>query len=190
MNNIAFATGNAQKITIAQTVSADFGISVQPISLDIDEIQGEDPRKIVAHKAREAFKQIQKPVVVSDDSWSIPALNGFAGPYMKSVNHWFSAADFLRLMHGVSDRSIFLHQYLAYIDEAGMHVVTNDLHGVFTTEPRGDNSASANMNIVALDSDNGKTIAEVFEQGESAVAERYKNRPDAWHEMAAWLSTR
>ena len=42
------------------------------------------------------------------------------------------------------------------------------------------------MTVTVLDSDNGKTIAEVFDQGEEAVVDRYKNRPDAWHGFVEW----
>lgn len=42
------------------------------------------------------------------------------------------------------------------------------------------------MTGTVLDSDNGKTIAEVFEQGEEAVFARYKNRPDARHGFDEW----
>lgn len=42
------------------------------------------------------------------------------------------------------------------------------------------------MAVTVLDSGNGKTIAEVFEQGSDAVVARYKNRPDAWHGFVDW----
>lgn len=42
------------------------------------------------------------------------------------------------------------------------------------------------MTVTVLDSDNGKTIAEVFDQGEEAVEARYKNQPDAWHGFVKW----
>src|SRR5450830_475374 len=98
MKTVYFATSNQEKMLIAQTVCESAGINVVQAPLDIHEIQGEDPKLIVKEKARSAFKQLGKPVIVSDDSWDIPALNGFPGPYMKSVNHWFESQDFLRLM--------------------------------------------------------------------------------------------
>lgn len=42
------------------------------------------------------------------------------------------------------------------------------------------------MVVIVLDSDNGKTIAEVFEQGAIGVAARYKNQLDAWHGYVEW----
>lgn len=110
MDTLYFATSNQEKMLIAQTVCSKFNINVERASIDIDEIQGEDPVIIIQDKVRRAYEGLTKPVVVSDDSWDIPALNGFPGPYMKSINKWFNFDDFLRLMEGISDRSIILHQ--------------------------------------------------------------------------------
>ena len=96
MNKIFFVTGNAEKMLIAQTVCSSSGINVEQVIIEIDEIQGEDPMIIVQDKARRAYEGLAKPIVVSDDSWDIPALNGFPGPYMKSMNKWFKSEDFLR----------------------------------------------------------------------------------------------
>ena len=186
MKPIYFATSNKEKIQIAQTVCAEAGIAIQPVALDIDEIQGEDPELIVRDKAQRAYEQLGMPVVVSDDTWDIPSLKGFPGAYMKSINYWFTSDDFLRLMKGVKDRKIILHQYLAYTDGNVTEVFKNDIPGQIINEARGKNEKSPNMTVIVLDSDNGKTIAEVFEQGEDAVVARYKNRPDAWHGFVEW----
>ena len=186
MGTVYFATSNHEKMLIAQTVCCKYKINVEQASIDIDEIQGEDPMIIVQEKAHRAYEGLSKPVVVSDDSWDIPALNGFPGPYMKSINKWFKSDDFLRLMSGIKDRSIILHQLLAYYDGSNMKVFRNDIHGKIIDEPLGKNDRSPSMTVTVLDHDNGKTIAEVFEQSEKAVVERYLTRPDAWHRFADW----
>lgn len=186
MKSIYFATSNVEKIQIAQTVCANEGVTVRSVSLEIDEIQGEDSEVIVRDKARRAYEQLGMPLVVSDDTWDIPALKGFPGAYMKSINYWFSPDDFLKLMEGVGDRKIILHQYLAYTNGSVTKVFKNDIPGQIIKESRGKNEKSPNMTVTVLDSDSGKTIAEVFEQGEEAVIARYKNRPDAWHEFIEW----
>ena len=189
MHSVNFATTNKEKLLIAQTVCSKFEITVEQASADIDEIQGEDPVPIVKDKARRAYELLAKPIVVSDDSWDIPALNGFPGPYMKSINSWFKSDDFLRLMEGIEDRTIILHQMLAYYDGDTMKVFKNDIKGKVIDKPRGKNEKSPNMTVTELDNDNGKTIAEVFEQGEKAVAERYLTLPDAWHLFAEWYKS-
>lgn len=89
-------------------------------------------------------------------------------------------------MDGIEDRHIILHQYLAYTDGNITEVFKNDIEGEIVNEARGKNEKSPNMTVIALDSDNGKTIAEVFEEGAEAITARYKNRPDAWHGFIEW----
>lgn len=189
MSTVYFATSNQEKMLIAQTVCSKFDIKVERANIEIDEIQGEDPVIIVRDKARRAYEGLSKPVVVSDDSWDIPALNGFPGPYMKSINKWFKPEDFLRLMSGVQNRSIILHQLLVYYDGSTMKVFSNDINGKVIDRPRGKNDQSPNMTVIVLDQDNGKTIAEVFEQGKDGVIDRYKTRPDVWHGFAEWYKS-
>lgn len=186
MKTIYFATSNKDKIQIAETICNEANISIKAITLDIDEIQGEDPEVIVRDKAMRAYEQLGMPVVVSDDTWDIRALKGFPGAYMKSINYWFEPEDFLRLMQGVKDRHITLHQYLAYTDGNITEVFKSDINGKIIHEVRGISEKSPNMTVTALDLDNGKTIAEVFEQGAEAVAARYKNSTDAWHDFIDW----
>lgn len=188
MKTIYFATTNKEKLQIAQTICDEVGATVESVDLDIDEIQGEDSELIVRDKARRAYELFGKPVVVSDDSWDFKALKGFPGAYMKSMNYWFTPEDFLRLMDGIEERQVVLHQYLAYTDGTITETFKNDLAGQIIHEPRGKNEKSPNMTVIVLDADNGKTIAEVFAQGPEAVAARYKNTPDAWHVFAKWYA--
>jgi inosine/xanthosine triphosphate pyrophosphatase family protein len=106
---------------------------------------------------------------------------------MKSINHWFKPDDFIRLMQDVKDRRVTLCQFLAYTDGNVTKIFKNKLHGKLATHARGKNTKSPNMTITLLDCDNGKTIAEVFEQGPEAVAHRYRNHPDVWSVFIEWL---
>jgi inosine/xanthosine triphosphate pyrophosphatase family protein len=188
MPPIAFASSNKEKFAIAQVVCEQANITVEQIFLDIDEIQGEDPETIVKDKVQRAYEQYGKPVVVSDDSWSVPSLNGFPGAYMKSINYWFGAGDWIHLMDGITDRTIVLQQFLAYTDGRETIIFKNEIPGIILESPKGQSKKSPNMEVIALDGDNGKSIAEVFAKGYEAVVDRYKNRNDVWHALAAWYS--
>jgi len=190
MNTIYFATANHEKIRMAQTLLKNSEIDLRPVELDIDEIQGEDPELIVRDKAQRAYDKLQMPVIVSDDTWHIKALNGFPGAYMKSINYWFTPDDFLRLMHGIEDRTILLRQYLAYTDGNITEIFKHDITGKIVNKPRGHNQKVPCATVIEIEGDNGKTIAEVFEQGESAVTERYKKRRDVWNEFIDWYNTK
>ncbi|HVU59349.1 MAG TPA: non-canonical purine NTP pyrophosphatase [Candidatus Saccharimonadales bacterium] len=185
MHTLVFATGNDEKFEIAQAVCAPLGLPLVQRKLDIDEIQDEDSERIVRDKARKAFEQLKLPVVVSDDSWNIPGLNGFPGPYMKSIDHWFTPQDFLNLTRPLADRRIILIQLLAFQDEQGSHVIHFDHAGTLLTEARGRYGKPL-QKVVTMPGDNGLSIAEAYDRG-TVHAER--DVATGWRELAAWLSS-
>lgn len=180
------ATGNTQKFGIGQTILKDYGIELTQKPLEIDEIQGEDSQLVLKDKALKAYKLLGQPVVVSDDWWDIPALGGFPGAYMKSVNHWFTPDDFIALMSDKTERKIVLHAHIAYADGADVHIFSNDLPGVIVDKPRGTYGPPL-MHVAAMDYDEGRTISETYDRGLEHTVDRLQDRGDAWHQLADFL---
>lgn len=187
---IAFVTENPEKYVIAETLCKKFNVKVHQETFDIDEIQGEDPVKIIKDKVIKAYEIVKKPVVVSDDSWEFVALKGFPGPYMKSMNNWFEPNDFISLMKDKKDRTVYFHQYLAFFDGSSLEIFSNKIKGQIIDEPKGLNPRSPNMTVTVFDIDDGKTNAEVFEMGSAAVSQRYLDHPDAWHKFLNWYTNK
>lgn len=180
------ATGNMQKFGIGQAILKDLGIELTQLPVDIDEIQGEDPERVLRDKAIKAYEIIKKPLVVSDDWWDIPALRGFPGAYMKSMNHWFTPDDFIALMSGKTDRRIILHAYLAYTDGDSVRIFSNNFSGVIVESPRGTYGPPL-MHIAAMDTDGGYTISETYDRGLEHTDSRLSERGDAWRQLADFL---
>lgn len=185
--SLVCATGNKYKFALAKRACDKFGIKLEQAVIDIDEIQGEDGEKIVSHKAKSAFAQLSRPVVVTDDYWDIPALGGFPGAYMKSMNYWLKPEDFIRLMNGVTGRDVILHEYLAYCDGTETVTFLKDIRGQIMTEPRGKNGATF-MKVVSMEGDNGLTLAEVQDAGKQHNLGRVGGDKDAYHAFAEWYS--
>lgn len=134
-------------------------------------------------KALRVFEQIKEPVVVSDDNWIVPALNGFPGPYMKYINHTFTANDWLRLMKDVTDRRIILRQVIVYQDQQQQQVFATDVEATILREARGQSSYP---HTAVISFDGGKTsAAEIISDGKSALYDA--NRPTSWHDLCKWL---
>lgn len=180
------ATTNPDKFGTGRASLRSYDIELEQIIIDVDEIQHEDAVAIIEDKAAKAFAILQKPVVVTDDSWSIPALGGFPGPYMKSINHWFAPDDFMRLMSGHTDREIVLHQLVAYTDDAETVVFSKDLVGKIVGEPRGIYGPPI-MHVVAFPEDGGKTISEMYDAEGAKASDRLKDVNNGWHELGKWL---
>lgn len=184
MEELIFVTGNDLKFRTAQRICGPRNIKLIQQDIDTVEIQAESGEPIARHKAREAFDKLQKPVVITDDTWVIPELRGFPGPYMKSVNHWFTKEDWLRLTLPLKDREIILRQVAVYQDQHEQVMFSVDIKGILLKEIRGS-GPYPHMTITSLDG--GKSsMAETFESGGSDTASKHT----AWHELAAWLQER
>lgn len=183
MPPLIFVTGNAEKFEIAQAVCEPLGLRLVQRKLDIDEIQGEDSEVVIRDKVRRAYEIVQQPLVVSDDSWNIPGLNGFPGPYMKSMDHWFTPQDFLNLTRPLKDRRIILLQLLVYQDENRQHVFRQEHTATLLTEAKGSYGKPL-QKVVAMPGDEGLSIAEAYDRG-TVHADR--DVAAGWRRLAAWL---
>lgn len=124
--SILFATRNARKLGEARLGCQLFGLSIEQADVVFHEIQSKDPVEIAVHKSRQAFDQLREPVVVADTFWTIPALNGFPGAYMKEVTRWFGPQDFINLLQPYQDKRVCFTETVVYRDD--------DRHRIF---PRG-----------------------------------------------------
>lgn len=186
MNHILFATGNARKIEEATVTLRPFDITVEPIAVDIDEIQHRDPADITKAKARAAYEAAGTPVVVSDTSWEIPALGGFPGGYMKDVAAWLSADDWLALMERHDDKRIFCHEHVAYCDGTETVHFASSYEGYFIDEARGrEHPEESFERTVSLYG--GPTMAERLAEGSIASAGEDLQH---WKQFGEWFAAR
>jgi non-canonical purine NTP pyrophosphatase (RdgB/HAM1 family) len=137
MKKIFYITGNNYKFKNAKEYAKSFGIELVQKKLKITEIQSDSIEDIAKHKAEQAFKILKKPLVVSDSGWSIPSLKGFPGPYMRYINKWFEAEDFLKLMKGQKDKSVILEHVICAACSKGLKMFKKEIKGGFINKPRG-----------------------------------------------------
>lgn len=178
---IAIVTGNARKASYFKMALDEFGIASEQLDLPVDEIQGNDPEKIAVHKAKQAYKLANRPVVVDDKFWSILALHGFPGPYMHEVVRWFKPEDFLALLAAKTDRSVTITDTLVYYDGKRPKVFNNTRHGVIIEQPRGDSRGFSIERLTVLQGFD-KTMAELADQG----IPTFSPQDSAWYAFAKW----
>lgn len=186
MKHITFVTGNSRKFEEALLILRQYGVMVEQLQLNINEIQHHDPLEITKAKARAAYQKAGRPVVVNDTSWDIPALNGFPGGYMKDVCQWFSTEDFLALMRNKSDKTIIANDVVAYYDGKNLQVFTSRQPGYFIDQPRGKDEYS-HHSVIVMSGNDERTIAEVFDaraNGEAVKADNYEH----WQQFGEWFA--
>lgn len=128
MNMLCFATSNKDKVDEAQEI---LGVPIEVVNLDIDEIQSLDLKKVVKHKAEEAYRKVKKPVFVDDVSFEIKAWNGFPGPFIKFIrqagNNSFDLL--LRMLSGEKDKTVRIVAGIGYHDGRKVYVVEGSIIG-------------------------------------------------------------
>lgn len=123
MKSIFFITGNSLKFQVAQKALASIGIELVQKDLETPEIQSANVEEIASFSAAWASDLLKEPVIVSDVAYSIEALNGFPGPFIKYINEWLGAEDILRLMDGKDNRAVIVKECLVYCEPGKKPVI-------------------------------------------------------------------
>lgn len=182
MKKINYVTGNPVKISYAKSIFEKFGLEVVQRKLDFQEIQSHDKLGVATDKAKQAFEIIKEPLFVTDTFWEIPSLNGFPGAYMKYINEWFRAEDFLALMKDKKDRRIFCNDSIVYIDEKGIKTFTQIDIGEFAETIYEDGEKKNSIdNLVKF---SGRYLKEHHKENWANFSEENKN----WQKLADFLN--
>ncbi|HEX7927640.1 MAG TPA: non-canonical purine NTP pyrophosphatase [bacterium] len=79
---LRFATSNADKI---REFSEWLGVPIEPVAMELVEMQGTDLEAIVRHKLVQAREKVRGPVLVEDTSLRFLAWGALPGPFIKHV---------------------------------------------------------------------------------------------------------
>jgi len=181
MNSLIFVTGNEKKCREAQAGFQLHGVSLSFQKITLDEIQHHTPAEIAKRKAHDAFLQLQRPLIVNDTAWNIPALNGFPGAYMKDIADWFTPDDFIALLARHSDRRICVIETVVYKDDVIEQVFQKEFWGEVAQTPRG-----SGLSIEQIAEFGGKTFGEYNDAGQLA----FDPGEYIWNDVALWYKTR
>lgn len=131
-----FISGNQNKIDyLAKTLK----LTLEHQKIDLDEIQSADPKVVIAHKVRQAYDIIQKPVLVEDTSLSFNALNSLPGPFVKFfVDAEDGLENMCRMLDGFHDRSAYGSVIYGYFDGKDVRYFEGRLNGMIAAHPRGN----------------------------------------------------
>lgn len=176
-----FVTGNKAKIAHAHIALDHEKIDFTVKDLPLVEIQSDSILEIALSKARSAFQILKQPLIVKDDGWSFNGLKGFPGPYMKYINQWFTAQDFLNLLANKSDRRITFREVICYVDKKKEAVFENEVIGSVIDHPLGQDLPSAQICTFRKD---GKTMAEA----NNLSIDPFDGQR-AWGEFAKWYKS-
>jgi XTP/dITP diphosphohydrolase len=164
---LAVVTSNPHK---AKEVAAFFKgeLKVEHVNLECPEFRHPDVGEIARGKARFAYDQLERPLIVDDTAFSVKALMNFPGPYAAYVLDTIGYRGILRLLEGVEERGASFETAIAYADGTGIRIFRGLIDGVITRSPRGREGFGYDPIFEV----NGKTLAELPLEEKSRVSHR------------------
>ncbi|MCP4204335.1 MAG: non-canonical purine NTP pyrophosphatase [bacterium] len=80
LDQATLVTGNPNKVAEAERIC---GFPMRHVAIDLPEIQSDDLAEVAREKALEAWRRLERPVIVEETGLELSALNGFPGPLVK-----------------------------------------------------------------------------------------------------------
>jgi inosine triphosphate pyrophosphatase len=171
MKQPIFVTGNQHK---ADHLAKLLGIPLKHQKIDVDEIQSPYLEEVAAHKAKQAYAAVQKPVLVEDVALSFAGLDGLPGPFIK---FFISIDDGLEKMCRIADvfetRQATGECVYAYYDGERLELFHGRLDGKIADTPKGDNGFGWDA-IFCPEGYDGRTRAELTDAEYDEVYLRIK----------------
>lgn len=138
MQQIHLLTGNPGKIAAANAIFNQYKIEVLPTDLDLPEIQASSSQEVATFMIKEAYKQLQKPVIREDHSFFIDDL-GMPGPYMNYIDKQITVEQLLKILDTLPSRNGHFELAAAYADGNGdIHEFSYQVPIEFAHEAKGD----------------------------------------------------
>lgn len=112
--DVLFVSSNKNKFNEAKNILSKDGINLGFFKNSLKEIQADSLKEIAAQKADEAYRLIQKPLIIEDAGLFIESLNGFPGPFSSYVFKTIGNLGILRLVK--TNRKAKFQSVIAYCD--------------------------------------------------------------------------
>lgn len=135
MEEITFITGNAAK---AKELATHLEYPVAHQKIDLAEIQSLDLKEVVEHKAMEAYRHMQKTVLVEDTSLVFNALGKLPGPLIKWFLNELDNDGLAKLLDGYADRTALAKTCFGLFDGERLHLFEGQMKGTIADTPRGE----------------------------------------------------
>ena len=165
LSEIHFTTGNPGKL---QAVQALLPIPVHQVVLDLPEIQALDARAVIEAKARDAYRQLNKPVLVQDTALHIEAWGGLPGALITWFLQTVGNEGICRMMRDWEDRAAVAVSAIGFYDGTAFRCFTGETVGRIVDWPRGKNGFG--WDPIFEPNGLGKTFAEMTSEAKTAVS--------------------
>jgi GrpB-like predicted nucleotidyltransferase (UPF0157 family)/ADP-ribose pyrophosphatase YjhB (NUDIX family)/inosine/xanthosine triphosphate pyrophosphatase family protein len=135
---MTMVTSSLAKHAIAADHIKPFGIDLQHVDLCLPELQSTDVTVIAAAKARQAYAELGRPVIVEDSGFGLDELDGYPGALVKHLINAAGAKGMAHLADLTATRACTCTAALAYADARGVVTFTHTRAGHVAAAPVGE----------------------------------------------------
>lgn len=167
MDKIYLASSNKDKVREAEAI---LEIPVEAADIELEEVQSMDLEYVVRRKAEEAYKILQKPVIVDDVGVKIEAWNGFPGPLIKFLLQTLGNKKLLEVLRNESNRNIIAQGAVGYHDGKTVHTFIGEVAGTISEEERGTDGWG--FDFFFIPEGESKTFAELGFERKNQISHR------------------
>jgi len=172
-------TSNPGKFAEARRLA---GPALGAVEVDLPEIQSLDLLAVLRHKGEEAWRRLQRPLVVEEAGLDLAALGGFPGPLVKWMLEAAGAATIARTALALGDARAVARAALYYRDPERILIVEGSTAGALVLPPRGDHGFG--WDPVFRPEGHDRTFGELAGPEKDALSHRGK----AWRQLLATLA--
>ena len=131
---LTFITSSENKLAEIERL---LGYRLARAVVPLEEIQAIDLEPVIAHKVRNAYAQLSRPVLVEDTGLAFAALNGLPGALVKWFLTALGAGGICRLLQGETNRGATATTLFGYYDGTLYRVFSGTVSGIIPERPRG-----------------------------------------------------
>ncbi|MBV8199472.1 MAG: non-canonical purine NTP pyrophosphatase [Acidobacteria bacterium] len=172
-------TGNPGKLAEARRLA---GPGLGAVELDLPEIQSLDLLLVLRHKGEEAWRRLERPLVVEEAGLDLAALGGFPGPLVKWMLEAAGASTIARAALALGDPRAVARAALYYRDATRTLVASGSTAGILVVPARGEHGFG--WDPVFQPEGLDRTFGELTGSEKDALSHRGK----AWRQLLAQLA--
>jgi len=161
-----FITSSENKVKEAESI---LGFEIDKISLDINEIQALEVEKVVEDKAKMAFEQVKKPIMVEDTGFYIEAWQGFPGALVKWILKTLDNEG-LCLAFQEKNRAVTAKTSICIYNGEKARVFTGEIKGQIPERPKGEGGFG--WDSIFQPEGHNKTFAEMSQKEKDSISMR------------------
>ena len=126
---VTFASTNKNKYREVKSILSAHSISVDFAQINLVEIQSDSLEEIAREKAKSAFAQVCRPIIVEDDGLFIEVLKGFPGQYSSHAFKTIGNAGIMKLLAGSANRSAYFLSLIAFYNGKTLSISEGSVGG-------------------------------------------------------------